>query len=210
VRFLTFNVQGFDAGIDRVAAVIGAADPDVVALQEARRGAAAELRRRLGYHLAFAAPRPFRDLGNAILAREPIQEWWKVRLSKARGLVRRGAVAAALPSGVEVISVHFGLSGAERERHAGELLRATSRDEMPLIIGCDLNEGPGAAAYEAISSRLTDVFGTVGKGSGETFPATAPRKRIDVVFCSPTLTPRAAAVVPIVGSDHLAVIADIG
>jgi endonuclease/exonuclease/phosphatase family metal-dependent hydrolase len=210
VRFLTLNVKGFDAGVDRVASAIGASDPDVAALQEVYRGPAQDLARMIGYHLGFAATRPLKEFGNAILARQPVGEYWKIRLPRTRGLVRRGGVGAQLPDGTQVISIHLGLSGAERERHAAELLRHAPGhpDERTVICG-DLNEGPRGAAYRSIAARFTDVFGAVGERGGETFPATAPTERLDFVFCSRDLTPVRAAVVPVVASDHLAVVAEI-
>jgi endonuclease/exonuclease/phosphatase family metal-dependent hydrolase len=209
VRFLSFNVQGFAAGVDRVAEVIRVADPAVIALQEADHANARELAHRLGYNLSFTPSRMFREPGNAILAREPITEYWKVRLSKTRGLVRRGATGATLTGDIHVYSAHLGLSGAERERHAAELLRETFDGEGRVVIGVDLNEGTSGTAYRALVARFTDVFAAAGEGSGESFPATAPRERMDFVFCSRAFMPKKATVVPLVASDHLAILAEL-
>ena len=208
MRVLTLNVQSFRAGVDRIAEVIRATDPDVVALQEAYRRPSRALARSTGLGLIFGARRPLRRFGNALLARDPMRDPLRVRFTKTAALARRAAVVAVLPSGIAVASLHLGLSQTERERHAAELLRALGRYERVVLCG-DINESPGGAAYRLLAARFTDVFASAGEGTGETFPAAALRERIDYVFCSRDLTPVRAAVVPIVASDHLAVVAEI-
>jgi endonuclease/exonuclease/phosphatase (EEP) superfamily protein YafD len=48
-----------------------------------------------------------------------------------------------------------------------------------------------------------------GRGSGDSFPASEPRTRIDVVFASQGIQVLDAWVAPAGGSDHRAVVADL-
>jgi endonuclease/exonuclease/phosphatase family metal-dependent hydrolase len=131
-----------------------------------------------------------------------------VVLSRRRRLEPRGAVIVAGPGGVTFVATHLGLSAPDRQSDARALLAALE-DISSVVVGGDLNDRPGGPATQLLLERFTDVFAAAGEGTGETFPATAPLHRIDYVLCSPALKPVRAAVVPIVASDHLAVLAEI-
>jgi endonuclease/exonuclease/phosphatase family metal-dependent hydrolase len=208
VRVLTLNVEGFAAGVDRVAEVIRATDPDVALLAEAWRSPSRRLAATTGRHLAFGATRRVRRFGNAVLLRERPVIARRVVLSRARGREPRGATFATAPDGVTYVATHLGLSASDRERDARALLAALD-GVGPLVVGGDFNDRPGGPATRLLAERFTDAFEVSGGGSGDTFPASAPLYRIDYLFCSRELTPTRAAVVPIVASDHLAVVADI-
>ena len=209
MRVLAFNVQGFRAGGERIAEMIRATDPDVALLTETRRRPMRALARATGRHIVFAAARRFRGEGTAILARAPLHDARRLRFAPTAGFERRCMVAARAAEDVLFVALHLGLSGAERARHAAELIAALPASDR-IVIGGDLNEPPGGNAYALLAAAFTDVFASAGEGSGETFPADAPLERIDFVFCSRSLTPVRAAIVPLVASDHLAVVAEIG
>jgi endonuclease/exonuclease/phosphatase family metal-dependent hydrolase len=84
------------------------------------------------------------------------------------------------------VSVHLGLDGPERGRHARELvaLLGTLEPSAPVVVGGDLNVGPDAAAVARIAARLPEV--TAGRGA-PSFPASAPTARIDHLFASASL-----------------------
>jgi endonuclease/exonuclease/phosphatase family metal-dependent hydrolase len=90
-------------------------------------------------------------------------------------------VAAPGHQPVVVASVHLSLDAAERERHAGEVLR-TLAGGGPVVLAGDLNEGDTGAAWRLIADPLRLVSPTT-----PTFPARAPRRLLDVVFASPGL-----------------------
>lgn len=208
MRVLAFNVQGFRSGVDRVAEVIRTTDPDVALLTEVRPRPGRLLAAATGRHLAFGPTRRFRRFGNAVLLRERPTSVRTVMLSRTRGIEPRGAVIVAGPGGVTFVATHLGLSADARVADAGALLRAID-DASPVVIGGDLNDRPGGPATRLLLERFTDAFAVAGDGNGATFPAATPVHRIDYVLCSPDLVPVRAAVVPIVASDHLAVIAEL-
>jgi endonuclease/exonuclease/phosphatase family metal-dependent hydrolase len=208
VRVLTLNVQGFREGVDRVGQVIRATDPDAVMLNEAFRGPTMRLAAENGRVVVFGATRPLRGFGNAILLREPPHVKRRFMFRRTRGYAPRGAIAAGTASGIMFVAVHLGLSGDERVQHALQLVGVLERYTKVVIAG-DLNEGPDGPAVRVVAGSYHDVFAAVGEGSGDTFPMSDPLYRIDYVFCSGGLTPARATVVPIVASDHLAVLAEI-
>lgn len=207
MRVLTLNVQGFRDGVDRASRVIDATDPDVVMLNEVFRGPAKRLALETGSGFVFGTTRRLHRFGNAILLREPPRAKRRLIFNRTRGYAPRGAVAVA-SGGVTFVVVHLGLSGDERVRHAMQLVTWLEPYERVVIAG-DLNEGPDQPAARYLAASYRDVFAEVGEGSGETYPASDPLHRIDYVFCSRSLTPVRASVVPIAASDHLPVAAEI-
>ncbi|WP_432484309.1 endonuclease/exonuclease/phosphatase family protein [Kineococcus esterisolvens] len=130
-----------------------------------------------------------------------------------------GAPVWSVP--VLVRSVHLGLDPGERVEHALRLVPPALPGAAcapwagaPLVVAGDLNEGPRGRAGAVLRARLPDVAEAAGAGGDfATFPARAPRRRIDVVLADARLgagavrTPaveRAAA-----ATDHLAVVADL-
>ena len=215
IRVASFNVQSLRSGIEPVRDVLADLAPDVAMLQECRSGRAAV---RLAGSLRMAAASshgPFSRVRNAVLYRPP----WRVTEIEVRNLsrqgrtLRRGFIAAHLwQPGVRLtaISVHLGLSGRERERHARELTDFLSGVEGPIVVGADLNEGPTASAVRWIGERFFDAFAQGGEGTGETFPAQAPTVRIDYLFVSDEIRIQRVWVPsdrPV--SDHRPVVADL-
>lgn len=208
MRVLVFNVQSLRAGVERVAEVIRRTDPDVALLNEVVRRPGAKLARMTNRRFVFGPTRRWLGFGNAILVRDRPIHTIRRRFGLTPPFQRRGFVGALRSDEVLVVATHLGTSGEERGRHAEELLRALEAHDR-IVVGADCNEGPNGPAVGILRERFTDAFATAGEGDGETFPADAPLHRIDYVFCSPSLTPRRAAVVPLIASDHLAVVADI-
>jgi endonuclease/exonuclease/phosphatase family metal-dependent hydrolase len=207
-RILTYNVHrcvGVDRRLDvgRVADVIAAQAPDIVALQEldvgrARTGGvdqAHRLAERLGMAFHFnAALRVEKELyGDAILTVLP------ERLVKAgpipshprlRGLEPRGALwVAVMVDGVEVqiINTHLGLVPREQRRQAGVLVGehwlGAAPAQAPLVLLGDLNATPRSIAYRTFAAKLTESRRSARRsGRTPTFPSTFPVLEIDHVF----------------------------
>ena len=179
VRILTYNIHrcvGTDRKLDvaRVADVIAAQAPDIVALQEldvgrARTGGvdqAHRLAQRLGMAFHFnAALRVEEELyGDAILTTLP------ERLIRAGPipthprfdrLEPRGAVWVAVTIGsteLQVINTHLGLVPREQRLQAATLAGDTwlGAAARPLILVGDLNATPRAVAYRTLAARLTE------------------------------------------------------
>lgn len=194
VRVTAYNVHGFRAGVDAVADAVHGPCPDVLLIQESGSRRALRAFARIG-DLALAAdpPSPLRRrVKDAVLARSPwsIAERRLVRFGGSRWWYPRGCLLARItgPGGAELwaVSVHLGLDGAERGRHARELVEIADELERvaPVVVGGDLNARPDARAVATIAARLPDVTG----GRGEpTFPAAAPTARIDHLFASASL-----------------------
>jgi endonuclease/exonuclease/phosphatase family metal-dependent hydrolase len=218
LRVAAYNVHGFRAGTRRVAEALREHDPDVLLLNEVGYFGIRlwRFRRRMGMD-RVSGLRPFRPVRNAVLARKP----WRLvgkhveRFPPLGGGVQRGVVfALARRAGerVTVASVHLGLSGRERGQHAGHLTDLLAGVPHPLVLGGDLNEGPEGEAASWIAGRYWDVFSEASEGEPvETFPAHAPRARIDYIFVSDGVTVERCWIGPVAGatSDHLPVFADL-
>jgi endonuclease/exonuclease/phosphatase family metal-dependent hydrolase len=236
VRILTYNVHrcvGTDRRLDvaRVAEVIAAQAPDIVALQEldvgrARTGGvdqAHRLAQRLG--MAFHFNAAFRveeeQYGDAILTTLP------ERLVKAgplpshprfNRLEPRGAIWIAVTiagAELQVINTHLGLVPREQRGQATALagedwLGAAAR---PLILVGDMNATARAAAYRSFSSRLIESRRAARLSRpAPTFPSTFPVLAIDHVFVSEGVVVEAVRT-PLdplsrLASDHLPLVVD--
>lgn len=219
IRVTAYNVHGFRAGIGAVAAVVADLAPDVLLLQESGpRRALRDLARAIGSMVAADPISPLRRrIRDAVLVRPPrsIVEHRLVRFEGSRRWYPRGALVArvAHPDGPDLwaVSVHLGLDGPERGRHARALIGLVETLERrgPVVVGGDLNAPSHARAVATIADRLPDV--TAGRG-GATFPASAPTARIDHLFASVALrvvSQATGAVGAATASDHLPVTADL-
>ncbi|GBC86287.1 hypothetical protein HRbin12_00273 [bacterium HR12] len=218
-RVLVWNVHQLRAGVGPVAAAIERHRPDLVLLNETgpRRRLRA-LGRELGMTVARDPLSPLRRrIRNAVLARSP----WRIvehRLHRfadvRRRLNPRGALLAVVegpPGRLGVCCLHLGLHPLERLHAAREVVGLDLAD--PAVVGGDLNELPDGRAVGILRRRFADAWSLVGEGEGATFPAPAPRARIDYLFVSGGLAVRRAWV-PTDGSvvrasDHLPLVVDL-
>jgi endonuclease/exonuclease/phosphatase family metal-dependent hydrolase len=237
IRIMTYNVHGC-RGRDRqwlpqrIADVIAAAEPDIVALQEldvgrARSGGidqaeiiAAALGMRAEF---FPAMKVMEELyGDAILTACPS------RLVKAgplpgvpqlRAFEPRGALWAAITVAgheIQVINTHLGLLARERHKQVDCLLSADwlghpdCRD--PVLLVGDFNTQPRSPSYRKLTKRLKDAHRSRNRHYQATFPARFPTLRIDYAFVGPGIhietvetirTPLAR-----IASDHLPLVVD--
>ncbi|WP_432511897.1 endonuclease/exonuclease/phosphatase family protein [Kineococcus sp. SYSU DK001] len=234
MRVATFNVRELLDDTDAVRWTLRSLAADVVCLQEVPTHALA--RHRLGDLAAatglwVAASGPA-GAGTAVLtaARVDVRAgsvrslptarrrgWKPVRRRGTAEVVVRVPLAGGWSTDVLVRSVHLGLEPGERFDHAVRLLPGTPVAgpvgpwcHAPTVLAGDLNEQPGGAVHQRLSTVLVDTAEAVG-AAAPTHPSASPRRRLDVVLADRLLTvvsvrtPGESAR----ASDHLPVVADL-
>jgi endonuclease/exonuclease/phosphatase family metal-dependent hydrolase len=238
LRVMSYNIHaGKDAaGVDsleRVAAVITASNADIVLLQEVDRGTKrsgnvdqlAVLTRLTGFHGAFGRSLEYQGggYGIAILSRWPITARETLPLPVEPPQERAGGsheprvalvVDTATPAGdLEVINTHIDASRDDHYRlqEARDLIGAIARRRvMPRLLGGDFNSTPESAVQESLRrSGLRDSFAECGEGSGLSYPADVPAKRIDYVFLTGKFRCASARVIDAQASDHRPVLVNV-
>ena len=240
---MTYNVHGcvgVDGRLDvgRIAAVIAAARPDVVALQEldvgrARSGGVDQARAvavQLGMRHHFNAALKVEEerYGDAILTALPerlVRTGQLPTLARIPGNETRGALWAAVEVGgreVQVLTTHFGLAPPEQRLQARRLLEGDwlgnpdCRD--PCILLGDFNFTGRSVAYRLLTGRLRDVQREVdgrrrSGSSVRTFPSRLPVLRIDHCFIRGSIAVAGvhAPRSPLarMASDHLPLVVDL-
>jgi endonuclease/exonuclease/phosphatase family metal-dependent hydrolase len=208
LRVLTYNIhhgEGVDGKLDleRIAKVITAAKPDVVALQEvdqkmSRTGNVdqpAELARLTGLEVVFGSNLKILggDYGNAVLVR-PAKDGLTVKSQQNHALAsldrgeQRGALAVelALPGGGELLLLATHLD--HRPPDAERLASATSINELvgkspdrPALLAGDLNTVPDSAVLK----RLLESWTNTTTKPLPTIPVARPERQIDYVLVRP-------------------------
>jgi endonuclease/exonuclease/phosphatase family metal-dependent hydrolase len=219
VRIVVYNIhhgEGMDGRVDleRIAALIRAHDPDLVALQEidsstertGRVDQAEALGRLTGLTPVFGAFMPYQggQYGMAVLSRWPILESRNLRLPDGDEPRSSVAVRVRTPSGRELrfVGVHFYRTEEERLAQANRLLEHISGDTVPVILAGDFNSTPGSTVMNALSDR----FSIIDKGADHfTFPSENAEREIDFVLLSPVARFEVLQHLPLdepVASDH--------
>ena len=220
-RVLTWNLRSLRDDARGVAAFLRQQQVDIALLQEAPRLPGWQvwcwlLARRCGLRRVVGGGTA---CGNMLLVspRVHVHTRRAVRLPRRRGLHRRGAVLATVEVAgcrLVLLGTHLDLAAGARVETAQRLRELAMRLDptgegvahASLLVGADLNEQPGGAAWTVLSDALTDL----GAAAGPTFPQRAPRRRIDGLFAGPALRadrvwrPECGAV-----TDHLPVLADL-
>lgn len=190
VRVLTYNVhhcEGTDGKLDveRIARVILAARPDLVALQEvdvkAKRTGGVDQAARLAeltrLHVAFGPAMPFQggEYGNAVLSRWPIAESKNYALPRdeekkspePRGLITcRVTPDNGLPPLVFASTHLCHQVAAAREKQTAELNATLSSDlaAAPVVLAGDFNALSASAAMQTLlSKRWVDATARISK-----------------------------------------------
>lgn len=225
VRLLTYNVRGLHDDPDAVATVVRRCQPDVLVVQEGPRRfrwrpRCAALARACGLFYVAGG----RTAGGNVLfatARVRVHAILERRMPVPLGAPMRGIVAATLSvegTRFRVVGVHLSLGASERALEVTQVLAAAQLESgLPLLVAGDLNEGPTGPSWAAFArAGLRDVC--AGDSARPTYPAHAPRARIDGVLVSnpdvdvlragvptdPDLRPLLSR-----ASDHLPVLAEL-
>lgn len=238
LRLMTWNVHrcvGVDRKLDvgRVAEVIAACRPDIVALQELdvgrRRTGGVDQAHRLAellemrshFHAALTVEEE--RYGDAILTALP-ERLVKVGplpgLPRLRGLEPRGALWVAVDLGgveLQVINTHLGLVPREQQVQAAELLgqrwMGAEGFNNPAVLVGDFNATPFSQTYRMLTAVLRDAQNGAGRPPTSTFPSGFPVLRIDHVFLAGEIRttaiqspfdPRART-----ASDHLPLVVEL-
>jgi endonuclease/exonuclease/phosphatase family metal-dependent hydrolase len=196
VRVVCWNIHhgvGEDGKLDlaRIAALIKAQQPDVVALQEVdnrcrRSGSvdqAAELAKLTGMSGVFgkAMDHDGGEYGQAILSKHPIGAT-KVHRLPGDGEPRIGFEAVVTIGGkpLRMVSVHLDhQQDARRLKQAEALAEALGQGELPVILAGDFNDVPGSPVLKAFGSGWTAM---AKKEPVFTAPAGRPTVEIDHVL----------------------------
>ena len=212
LRVVSWNVRSLRDDARGVASTLAELSPDVALLQEAPRLLGSRLlNRRLARRSGLArAVGGASAAGNLLLVSRRLQvvEAYAVRLPRRPRLHRRGVVLgvvelAGAPLGV--VGTHLDLEPQARLDSARRV-RGALPDTHPVVIGADVNEEPGGAAWAALAEGLVDA----ARDCGPTFPLREPRRRIDALLVDPRLdvvdvrVPRPGPV-----TDHLPLVADL-
>jgi len=202
LRVMTYNIhhgRGMDGVIDlkRIAAVIKAAEPDLVALQEVDQGVErtgrvdqpAVLAALTGMHVVFEKNIDYQggEYGNAVLSRFPIRRHTNHQLpsmyeGEQRGLLEVHVMHGGRP--VVFYATHFEYRVDDTERLASaDMLRGLIEAQAveTLIVAGDINARPDSAVLDKLTAFLNDAYASKA-GEGYTFPADTPDRRIDYIM----------------------------
>ena len=235
---MTYNIQSGHGDLAGTVAAIRAFAPDILGLQEvdvhwAERSnfvdQASVLGAELGMQVRFAriyqleparAGDPPREFGVALLSRFPISAWRNdtiTRLSTQQSnpipTPMPGLLEATVDihgTAVRVFNTHldYRADPAVRFQQVKEILNYVGDSPLPTILLGDLNATPEAAELQPLVQRLPDGW-PPSAGEGLTYPADAPRKRIDYVLTSRHFQVKAAEVPSTLASDHRPVVVEL-
>jgi endonuclease/exonuclease/phosphatase family metal-dependent hydrolase len=218
LRLATWNVHGLRDDHDALVAVLRALDPDLLAVQEAPahwRGAR-RWRRMLRDTGLFAPVRPAVGRHTVVLTgpRVRVVQAWDVPLPRTPGHHHRNALLVRARWDDLLLrfgAVHLGLDAAERRRHAQWVRDLASSGGEPSVLAGDLNESPDGPAGQMLAAggRMHVL------APAATFPASAPRHRIDAVVVDDALAatmlplPPEAARLVAQASDHVPILVEV-
>ena len=235
-RLLTYNVHrcvGTDRrlDVDRIVAVIGEHEPDIVCLQELDVGRArtglVDQARTIADKLAMTsrfhpAMRVEAELyGDAIMTPHPeklIRAAALPTVAGIPGLEPRGAIWSEIEIGgvsVNVVNTHLGLVPREQRLQAAALAGSgwLGACHGPTLLAGDFNATSITRPYQTLARKLQDCQRQLKlRPSVKTFPSAFPAIRIDHCFVSPEIriTGVTAPYSPLarIASDHLPLVID--
>ena len=158
------------------------------------------------------------SLGNLILTnlRVRTRDRGSVQYPLTPGRHMRGAQFVRCTvgrTGFVVAGSHLSTDPAERPTQATLLKKYLNEADEPVVFGGDLNENSGGAAWRMLADGLVDAAAAAGAEDRSTFPAGAPRERIDVVLVDPSWSVVRYDLVSspdaLAASDHLPLVVDL-
>lgn len=234
LRIITYNIHRCIGGdhklsTQRIADVIGAHQPDIVALQEVDSGQvrpalydqASLIAKQLNFPEAWIERE---RCGNAVLSRYPMKRIKAGGLHKVyrwHTLARRGALwveVEAFSTRIQIINTHLGLTPRTRLNQSRILTGPEwlgSQDCRPPVILCgDFNTQPGSTVFKLLEDKLINVENLKLNGNQEnTWPSSHPLLSYDHIFLSDDLVVEAVKVptdaLARIASDHLPFVVQI-
>lgn len=230
LEVMTLNVKAGLMGAKEIGDFLGAADCDLVGMQEARVPLVAKLPDPVpiiaetvqGYHLARGGIR--HEL--VILSRFPILERKQHSLEGLSQALEARVDVNGQP--VRVLNVHMmtgdpkkilgknaglqerlALTAQTRHQQTKALLELIEDSPDPVILLGDFNTPPNSEDYGRLAGALQDSFGAKGLGFGYTYRADWPVWRIDYIWHSQQLKTVDSKVSPVIVSDHRALISSL-
>jgi endonuclease/exonuclease/phosphatase family metal-dependent hydrolase len=230
LRVATYNIhrsRGLDGRTnpERIAEVIRAIEPDIVALQEVigagavSPGHAEQLGALLGMGWVMAPTRHLRGalFGNVVLSRMPIRHHTQYDLSwktqEARGCQR--VDIAVGDDTLHLYNVHLGTAFLERRHQAGRLttILHDKRVGEPKIMLGDFNEWTRGLATQMLSARLQSIDLRKHLKRRRTYPGVFPMLHLDHIYYEGEVEvmkmelPRTR--LALMASDHLPLVAEL-
>ena len=226
LRVLSYNIhhaEGIDGQVDleRIAAVIRAAEPDIVALQEVDQHVSRtasidqpeQLARLTQMRVVFGGNLHLQGgyYGNAILSKLPIVSHENILLPLQNNGEQRGVIVAQLEfhaRPLAFMATHFDHRRDDSERFASAVRvndLAMRRPEFPAILAGDIN----AARESRVLKMLSTQWSIAGEES-PTIPAAEPQRQIDFIFFRPAnrwQVVQTRVLENQVASDHRAILA---
>lgn len=227
---MTWNIHAGHGNLAGIANTIADIKPDIVALQEvdvrwSERSAFVDqvdsLSKLLHMEARFApiysypdsaGTNPPREFGVAILSRFPVRAFKNHSITRL-STQEQNASPSTAPGFLEAVidvngtlvhgfDTHLDYRAITRIRQVqvGEMLQVMKAVNEPIILFGDMNAMPAAAELEPLFQFLRDAAPN-GNTAG-TYPADAPRERIDYVFVSRSFRIDNVRILPSAASDH--------
>lgn len=186
LRLMTWNVRSLRDDRAAIVRVLRRCAPDVLFVQEAPRflraqSTLAALARESGL-VVGAGGRPAAGVAVLTTLRVDVHASESLLLPKTAGLHQRGVAVIEAALGARrfvAASIHLGLRSAERQRHADEIAAIVAARRLPGVVAGDFNEGADGPAWTRLLEGRRDAGSAL---AAPTFPAAAPRRRIDTVM----------------------------
>ena len=225
---ISFNLHnGFDelggCALRAMMSELRASEPDVVALQEVSRGWVIngsmdlyELSREALGMAGVPGPSVATYWGNAVFSRAPIESAVTRRLPPADLPLPRAITDVQITRrdghSFRLLATHYHhveSDGPIREEHSRFITEEFAAPEAWVLLG-DFNDLPTSRCLSILTrAGWSDVAAGNEPAAPPTFPAEAPKRRIDTILHGPGLVLRDTRVAPPWGSDHRAVIAEL-
>jgi endonuclease/exonuclease/phosphatase family metal-dependent hydrolase len=220
LRVLSYNVHGLRDDTGSLAELVREVAPDVAILQEAPRRfrwrqKCADLARSFDMYVAGGG---LPALGNLVLTNLRVRprDTWHVQFPLTPGRHMRGAVFTRCTVGrVSFVAAgsHLSIDATERPAQATQLKKYLAELDEPVVVGCDVNENSGGAAWRTLADGYVDGALAIDGDERPTFPALAPRDRIDAIFVDPRWTVEEFRIVDTAAakaaSDHLPLVVEL-
>ncbi len=225
LKVMSYNVGGHGARwsrrhVDRVAAAIREAEPDVVGLQEVHRATkhsrledqAETLARLTGLEVRFGKSLHLHggEYGNALLTRGEVRST-QIHVLPGQGEQRTllhsriGFAEAEIDFYVTHLAAWGRWGRAARTVQIAGLVERLKRSSAPFVLVGDLNAPPGAPEIGTLLAA--ELFRLCGDDAACTHRYM--RQRIDYVFADPGWTTRAYRVIRSGPSDHWPVLVEL-